>query len=81
VYATPNTFKASARKICNQGEIKTELEGEAQCTFSTDLCLLRAAQLGEYSSHALSLCISDGPKTIPRIRTDNKTGDVGGDKA
>jgi hypothetical protein len=42
---------------------------------------LRATQFGEYGSHALSLCISDGSKTIPRIRTDNKTGHVGGDKA
>jgi hypothetical protein len=79
-HPTPSR-RAHARSISRAKSKRSYREGEARCAFSTDLCLLRATQFGEYSRHALSLCISDGPKTITRIRTDNKTGHVSGDKA
>jgi len=90
VKAAPNTFKASARKIYERVEhrskkVRLHKGGQTRRAFSaaaaTHLCLLLAGQFGEYGGHALPLRISDGTKSIPRVRTDDKAGHVGGNKA
>ena len=48
---------------------------------SAYLYFLRGSQLGEHGCHALSLCVSNGPKSISRICANDEAGHVGGDKA